>query len=475
MYGRGLKFKTSTALVWDKPCDSKAFMDNKPDRLVPLLLALTALLAGTISLEVVARGRAGNAAVIVVDQDVSAVRQDLSVEHSAPINDDHTRARLAASRGNRKEAIALYQSVIEAAPEQQAPYAELGQLWLAQGDDEQAIQMLTRAIEIGPRRPTIALLLGRALSHSGEQTRAEETYRGILAAQPDHGSALLALGNLLRKDGRLPEAEQLLRKAASSGGNEHRARALVALGRVQLAAGEEQPAAASFEQAVNMAPASIPVRLQAAEGYLESGDSAQLQHALDILAVATTIAPDLPRVHNALGQAYEKAHRSEEAAAAYKRVLQLDPHFHRARRRLVRLALKQEDFQQARLETKQLISADASNPEHHFLAALVAARAGQYQDAKNSYQSAIEAAAGKYPEAYFNLGLLERREGHLDEAIAAYKTAIDQRPNYRQAHNNLGVTYMAKKQLDKAEESFRRAIAVSDGYAVAWRHLGDAL
>ena len=164
------------------------------------------------------------------------------------------------------------------------------------------------------------------------------------------------------------------------------------------------------------------------------------------------------------------AHRVDDdvsgAEAAYQRALRLDPDYRYARRRLLRLALDRQDFPQARAAADDLLTRDPTDPEHHFLAGLVAARDERPDDARRYYRAAIERAGGTYPEAYFNLAIVEKGAGQRDAAVAAYQKAIEQRPDYPQAWNNLGLLLAGTVPVD-AEAAFRKAIALDAKYAPA--------
>jgi tetratricopeptide (TPR) repeat protein len=453
------------------------------DRLWPVLAALGLLLSGAVLLEVAAADRAAGGLVVeisgqasgpVSDDDAAADGEAREAPHeSAAVDGDHAKARLLARRGEQDEALTLYRQVASAHPDAAAVHAELGYWLLAAGDAAGAQAALERAATLAPTDAWTTLDLGIAVSRQGDLARAESLYRRSLALRPGYGAAECALGSLLRRRGRVDEAIALLEGAARHGSNDERARALVALGQSYLAAGRREAAAGAFDRAITFAPAALEVRLTAARAWLAAGKPADLDRATELLDRAAELGPDVPQVFSALGRAREKRGETAAAEAAYERVLRLDPDQRYARRRLLRLALERRDHPRARLMAEYLLQRAPEEPEHHFLAGLVAAHDDRRDEARGHYQDAIARANGNYPEAYFNLGLLEKGAGDLAAAEAAYRKAIELRPDYQQAYNNLGLVLAQAGKPRDAEAALRAAIGLDGKYAAAWLNLGE--
>lgn len=457
------------------------------DRLWPVLSVLIVLLAGAIALEVVARGRPGTEIVIAVhrgpagsvggDEDDPGAEGDegAALEEAPALDARHAEARLHARRGELDEALALYERLRGDHPSNAALLAEHGYWLLVARKPERALPILARAAELRPGDTRIALNLGAARSRTGDAAGAEREYRRALAVRPAFGAARIALGALLRRRGQLAEARAVLGPATRSGSNDDRARALVALGRVHLEEHHPQRATRAFDDAIERQPAVAELRVRIARAWLSTGRRADAQRAAEILVRTAELAPDVAAVYSALGRARERGGDSEGAQEAYERALRLDPGYRYVRRRLIRLALERRDFTRARAHAEHLLASASEDPEHHFLAGLVAARDGRVDAARAHYADAVSRANGRYPEAYFNLGLLERAAGQLEASIAAYRHALEQRPRYLAAMNNLGLVLAAAGRQDEAEATYRRALAADGRYAAAWLNLGELL
>lgn len=456
------------------------------DRLWPLLAGLAALLTGALALQVWA-GHRGNATVHIAIQDGAPAGEDDAAEpapapeagpgaraggDASPRSERHARARLLARRAQLAEALPLLEAEAKANPKDAGLAGEYGGWLAAAGRLDDALPWLAEADRLEPTAQR-AFELGALRARLGDRAGAEGDLRRALARRPGHQAAQVALGGLLLKKGERAEALRLLEAAAAAGSNEDRARALVRLGAARLAMGRQAEAEKAFELAVLYAPARPDVRLGIARAWLARDSRDDARRALPVLAKTLELAPDVPAVLGAVGRARERLGEDAAAAEAYERALRLDPAYHYARRRLIRLALAGRDFSRARREAERLVADGPEVPEHHFLGALVADRDGRRDDARRGYRAAISAAKGDYPEAYLNLGVLERNAGDHAAARAAYDEALRLRPDYVAAWLNVGRLEEARGRLADAERAYQRAIEIDPRSAGGWIQLGQ--
>ena len=155
----------------------------------------------------------------------------------------------------------------------------------------------------------------------------------------------------------------------------------------------------------------------------------------------TTKAPDVQSadLYN-LGLAHEKLGHLDEAADAYRRCVNLNPHHARAHNNLGMVLRKKRDLRAAAAAFRAAVAAD---PRHH--------------------------------KAWNNLGITLRGLGELAPAKAALQRAIALRPDYAVAHYNLGNLLLAEKEGAAAIAEFRLAVAADPDYVPPRANLGNAL
>lgn len=75
-------------------------------------------------------------------------------------------------------------------------------------------------------------------------------------------------------------------------------------------------------------------------------------------------------------------------------------------------------------------------------------------------------------EAYFKLGILLVNQNRSEEAEDVWHNAIETDPDYAPAYCNLGILLVDQNRVEEAEESFRDAIKADPNYSLAYFNLG---
>jgi Flp pilus assembly protein TadD len=151
----------------------------------------------------------------------------------------------------------------------------------------------------------------------------------------------------------------------------------------------------------------------------------------------TNVAPPSERLLKAV--ALHQAGRLEDAAAAYRALLQDNP--------------------------------DNSDALHYL--GLIASRKADYRDAIALIGEAIR-INGNVPAFHCNLGSAYKGNGELDSAIAAFNEALRLDPEFQAAHSNLGNTLLESGRFDEASACYRQALALKPDFAEAHYNLGNA-
>ncbi len=443
-------------------------------RLWPVLVVVATLPIGAAGVEAFAKARVGEPIVIRIDAAASVDPESYRVvdTSAAPIDSDHASAREAARRGDLTTALAKLGVVAARSPTDPSVAAEHGALLLRAKKIDEAVAELMRAKVLAPSDWRVALSLGRAAHRAKDLERADAELRRAVELNPGSSTARIALGKLVAERGDRASSLALFEAAAASGSNDERADALVQVGVARLGGGDRTGALRAFDGAIERAPARVEVRLAIARALLATSQHDDAVRATGVLVKARDLAPDLPDVWTQIGIAREAIDDHVGAEEAYSTALRLDPAATGPRRRLLRLALQARRFPRARAQAEQLLALEPREPEHHFLAGLVAARDGRLDDARRHYGDAVNAAGGSYAEAFFNLGMLERDAGHLEDAVRAYETAIAQRPDYTTAQNNLALALADLGRTTDAQRIYEAVLQRRPDYAAGWVNLG---
>jgi len=241
----------------------------------------------------------------------------------------------------------LARSLESQRPEPQAlPYL-LGLISLKEGQGKKAAQHLSRALAKTPDAVPPMLAMARAQIQQNRLVEGITAYRRLLAVAPDLAVAWRELGDLhiarqdfataampLRRSARVWKALAPLRNnlgiAERASGNPERAaeefriavildpstaKPYANLAGVQRKLGQSGRAA---EFAVRIAPEDAACRI-------EYGQSLPDEAAIAQFAEAARLLPDQAEPQWLLGETLARLGRAEEAAAAYDRVLSLDP------------------------------------------------------------------------------------------------------------------------------------------------------
>lgn len=298
--------------------------------------------------------------------------------------------RALAAAGRHPQAAEAFQQALAANPDLAAAHLGLAELFAGPlNDPAKALQAATRARELAPADPAPTILLGRAAFRAGDHQRAH----ALLTEATAHSADPAALHDL--------------------------AWAAYALGRVA-------EARTTMQRALDAAAGGAPGLPAGAQAFLDLTDPglAGAAHAAERIAAARAADPDnVPALMAAGGMACGRR-AWDEAAAAFRRVLEVFPGFAPARVALAGALLNDPDklaeAQKLALEARKLL---ADDPE----LTSVLARINFRQDAFEDAAQLLRELAARRPLAAdesFALGVSLAETGHPDEARAPLEQAL---------------------------------------------------
>lgn len=99
-----------------------------------------------------------------------------------------------------------------------------------------------------------------------------------------------------------------------------------------------------------------------------------------------------------------------------------------------------------------------------FEAGVIAAQAGNHQEAVNQFNQAV-AGLPNCSDCYYNIGVSQAQLKQYDAAEVSYKKAIELRADYPEAYNALAEIYTAQRKMDLAAEAATKAAQLSSSSA----------
>lgn len=165
-------------------------------------------------------------------------------------------------------------------------------------------------------------------------------------------------------------------------------------------------------------------------------EDGQYQQGVDLakraLEVGKEVGKPQARVHNLMGQAYDRLRQPLEAIKAYDAAIALDPNFAAAH------------------GNRASILADTGFPD----------------EALKAYDRALALNANSGAD-WLNRGTLLHDMDRFDEAVESYDRALALTPDLPEAHAGRGVALMALVKFDDALEALDRAIKLNPAFVVA--------
>jgi protein O-GlcNAc transferase len=222
--------------------------------------------------------------------------------------------------GKAARAARHYERALALDPGNAGALNNLGGLALQTGRIDAAAEAYRRLAEARADLPDGPFGLGNALYAGGRTEDAIEAYRDALARQADHPGATLNLAQLLAENGRADEAIGLLDTALARHPDVpelHYAR-----GAALRAAGDLAAAAAAYRAALDLRPDFLEARFNLGAALQEDG---ALDEAAACYERVLEIDPNHARAHNNLGTVHAERADHEAAQACYARARALDP------------------------------------------------------------------------------------------------------------------------------------------------------
>ncbi len=174
---------------------------------------------------------------------------------------------------------------------------------------------------------------------------------------------------------------------------------------------------------------------------------------------ASRVAPQEPKIWNALGITYMEVEEYKKAEEAFKKALASDPNYSEAKMNLGILYFKMKDYRKAISNLKEALSDETFDKKH--VAFYHLAKVYKELGDKESYLEYLRKATAYNPlfiEAQLELGSAYMDEKKYDEAEKLYMSLISNNFKTPEVYLSLAKVYYETGRFDKAKEAIRMVL-----------------
>jgi tetratricopeptide (TPR) repeat protein len=253
------------------------------------------------------------------DEALAEFERAVAISPLSPIEHNHI-GNLHRKHGRLPQAMQAYQDAIRADPRYAGAYNNLGLCLQQKGRLDEADALYQKGLAIRPENPVLRNSLATLRDLQGRREEALAEAERAVKADPDWPVAQGNKATLLFELGRLPDARPAFERWVALEPDSIEGRLGFAL--TLLAAGQPSDAATQFQEVLKREPGNLRAHVALGETYLRAGD---LPRAQEHLEAAVRTGEPIPRAWNSLGEVLSRRGLSDQAAAAWRRSLAIDP------------------------------------------------------------------------------------------------------------------------------------------------------
>jgi len=308
--------------------------------------------------------------------------------------------------------------------------------------------------------------LGNSLLAQGDVDGAVREFRIAMEEAP--GFALprinLARAYLVRRD--LAGARKLLEEAIRLTADFPEAEVLLA--NVERGEGKAAEAEARLRRVIKNEPSALAHKSLGVL-YHEQG---RRKDAAAEYRKAIQIDPEDSEGYNNLGNVLKEEGRPEEAEEQFRKAIEADPDFAGSYNNLALIAMDRQDYDTAGPLLQEALERSPQDPVIYNNRGNLLFHLGKLPEAEADFEKAL-ALKGDYAEPHNGIGSILGRRGDRPGEMREYRKALEIRPRYLDARLNLTRALVATGDFSEALSVCREGVALSPDSATLWSLLGD--
>jgi tetratricopeptide (TPR) repeat protein len=233
--------------------------------------------------------------------------------------------------------------------------------------------------------------------------------------------------------------------------------------------GMKAEAEKSYLRGLQLEPSSDDALQQVAQFYVSQRAT---DRAIELINTTVPDAKKKPFHYELVGNVYGRAGRSQDAEAAFKKALQLDPTRIEAKASLASEYINQKRFDDALKQLDDLLKQTPNNAGAFTIRGMVLQTKGDSSGAKDSYEKALSVDPNSYVAAN-NLAYMLGQEGKdLEVALSHAQNARRLQPNEPASADTLGwIQHLLGRDV-LARDQLQFAVSKQPDNATFQYHLG---
>ena len=231
-------------------------------------------------------------------------------------------------------------------------------------------------------------------------------------------------------------------------------------GRVARAA-PQQPGRHVASLGVYEPPADQDVAAAHLRAGIELANREKLSEAAEQFVEALQVNPEFAEAHYNLGLIRLKWGDLDGAVRSFREALRINPLYTLAQLRLANALTQlarddQRYVDEAIAAYRRVLTLDPKQPEAHFNSGFLAAKRLDFRTAAAEYEKTLSLDP-KYPGARLNLGISVYKLGDFQRAYSLCRTAVAEEPGSAEAHQYLGLALSKHSEWEAAVQELRTA------------------
>lgn len=366
------------------------------------------------------------------------------------------------------EAIEEANSYLKAKPGSADGYEAVALAHASAKDPGQAEKFLLETLKAEPGRVSAKLELAAVYQWQKKEQDAKRLIDEVVAADPKNTRAFYLLAGIESSRGRIDQALQVYRKIAEIDPKD--SNVLYKTGILLIESGDVAGAEKLATTLAEKFPkgADAP-RLKGIIQYTKKNFNDSISNLQSSLKIRPTIEG-----YYFLGLAMFGRGDLETALSQFRKILDVNPAYHRARLMSGMILLKQHRIEDSITETQKVLAEDPKSALAHNVLGSAYLSKGMYQEGMKELQTATDLDP-KIVDAHLKKGIFHLARGNVKEAETDLSTAVDVAPDILNTRLLLASFHQRNKNYGKAMSVINQGLTGKPSDAVLYNYLAGLM